>query len=225
MAKPNSKPMKVSSRFHEVMKNLNKRTQVPIIQMTDNLGKQLEEQLREERNFQPRLPSIKLRKLTKDKKGSAVDVIFVMISLFVLALAFLMTTKVWNNVDDKVAHHFNDSATGREAVAKVNAVINSLDNYFLIILMLGAVAMIVLASMIRIDPIFYWVFFFIFIIGLIMAAVFSNTYERVAATPALEPSSTGFDVQNFVMGNLPIIFLVLAVILLIVIYGKTRSGV
>lgn len=222
MAKENSQHMRVSPRFRKVAKDISQQTQIPIVKLTDNLGKQLEEQVREGRKFQPRFPTIKLRKIT-DKKGSALDVIWVFVAVFVIALTFLVITKIWDGVENKVRFQFNSSITERVAVNKLDAVVGALDNYFLIILMLGTVAIIVLASLIRADPVFYWIFFFIFIIGLIMAAVFSNAYESFTSTSAIDASN--FDVQNYVMANLPIIFVILGLILLIVIYGKTRSGV
>lgn len=223
MAKKNTKPMRVDSIFSDSIDELSERTGLPKVTIIEDVGKQLQSQLRDDSEaYVPKLPKVKLPKRNplKDKKASIVDVFFLMAIFFMIAVGFLVANDIWENISDKIEPKFNTTDTGRFAIGKVDAVAGMMDNIFLIIFILSVIGIVILSMTVKFEPAFYFIFVLMILFGLVGAAVFSNAYEKLTETSNLE--SAAFPVQNYVMGNLPAIFVIIGLAAIAIIYAKIR---
>ena len=223
MAKRNAKAMKVDGIFFDIVKELNEKTGISRVKITEKLGQQLQVQLRDDsESYIPKLPEVKLPDFPKwrNKKASIVDVFFLMAVFFMIAVGFLVANDIWDNISDKIEPKFNTTDTGRFAIGKVDAVAGMMDNIFLIIFILSVIGIVILSMTVKFEPAFYFIFVLMILFGLVGAAIFSNAYEKLTETSNLE--SAAFPVQNYVMENLPVIFVIIGLAAIIIIYAKIR---
>jgi hypothetical protein len=75
---------------------------------------------------------------------------------------------------------------------------------------------------VRFEPAFYSIFVLMLLFGLVGAAVFSNAYEKLSESSHLSTSATSFPIQNYVMNNLPPIFVIIGLVAIAIIYAKIR---
>ena len=99
-----------------------------------------------------------------------------------------------------------------------------LDGAFAIIMVFLWIAVMTFAFFIDNHPAFFWIGVLLLIIAIVMAMVFANVYEELMAEDTLSGLELKFPIINFVMNHLLESLVVIIFSVIIVLYGKSRSG-
>lgn len=156
-----------------------------------------------------------------NKKGSAFDVIYILVVVFIFIVITLIAFKVYNEWSEGGATKINNP-TSNIATAKVGTAITSLDMVFGFLIGMLIILVIISAFTIDTHPAFFVVTLILLIIAIILAVAFSNIYETISQEK-LPTEAASFPIANYLMGNLPMIALIAIIIVAIVLYAKFKS--
>ena len=164
-----------------------------------------------------------------NKKASIQDIVMFAIVIFFLAVISLIGYKVYDSFNTELQGNFNDTLginESRYASESVNNMFGGiLDNAFLFFMIgLGIVAF-VLASLVRVNPVFLIFFVIVLIIIIFISAIFSNIYGDIASDPNFVALADDLIFMSHVMQFLPFIVGILGSVLAIVMYKGYKDEV
>jgi len=166
-----------------------------------------------------------MKKLLKSKKGSIVDIIFVMVVLLFFGMVVLVGSKIGTEVNDQIqSSSAIDANTKVQADRTLNNATNSIDNTFLFLTIFIAIVIMVLAALVRVHPIFIPIFFIAWIMLIFLAGIFSNIYQSMAANTELVAVSSDLLFISTILNALPIIIGVFGILLMTVMYKLWSAG-
>lgn len=161
-----------------------------------------------------------------NNKGSSVtDVILVVVLLLAFGLASILALMVFNGYNDNYQAKDNVYDNSKEMIQdNVDSYVNVIDPIALLIVIGLTIALIVGASMINTHPALFIVALIITSITIFLAAVYSNAYTEIASNSALVTTESQFTVLPTIMNNLPVIVTVMALLVALTLYSRTRGG-
>lgn len=164
------------------------------------------------------------RKGKIDKKASVLDLLFIAIGLTVFAIMILISFKIYGDINNEFQ---NLAILPQESLDASDDILNTytgpLDNSFLFLAVLLAMGSLILASMVRIHPIFI-PFFILFYFGLVFfCGILSNIYQGIAEDPNFVVQAQQLTFVNNIITFLPFFIGIVGVLLMIVMY-KTWSN-
>ena len=161
-----------------------------------------------------------LVKRRMNKKGSAFDVIYIMIILLMIALVTLVAVKVYNEWAVKSTEKLT-SHTSSIALQKADQTLSALDGIFAFVIVMLFILVFISAFTINTHPAFFIITLIILIVAIILAVVFSNIYEQVS-TEDLPEEGARFVIMVYLMGKLPFIALIAIVVVAVILYAKFK---
>lgn len=162
-----------------------------------------------------------------NKKGNFQDVLFIMAILFATLVALVILYYIWGQVSPELTASIDSALPAGETSFNVTALnanigtgilmFNPLVAFFLV----GLIVFVVIAAFqIGSHPVFFFLSIFILAIFILVAVVFSNTYQSIIETDELAASSAEFTVSNLIMEYLPYIMLIITILVMIVLFAK-----
>jgi len=162
---------------------------------------------------------VKNRKKKMGKKGSLIDLIFIAIGLLLFAVVTLVAFKITSEFNDHIQTNDAIPAVAKDSTSTlVGHYSGTLDKSFLFLCIGMAMATFVLASLVRIHPIFIPFFIIALLFVIFFAGIFSNLYQEMAATPELAAQAEQLVFISHILTYLPFIVGILGTILCIVMY-------
>ena len=167
--------------------------------------------------------------MPKGKKGLAVELTYLMVILFFLAISLVAVVFV----NDQIGNVINSNAE-LNSTSAAPSIISALDtinestvnNSFAFILGAMILSIVITAFLSRIHPAWFFVFLLLTGINIIVAAPLSNIYEEILANPTIAASVAADQTAiNFAMENLITIIIVTAVLGVIIAMSKQDSVV
>jgi len=159
------------------------------------------------------------RSLVKNKKASALDLIFIAVAILIFGTSVLFGFKITSEFN---SHIQSQAGIPTEAKETANSLQNNytgiLDNSILFLVIGLAIGSFILASMVRIHPIFIPLFFILLVFIIFFCAIYSNIYQGMAETAQLETEAAQLTTITYVLTYLPFIVGILGIILMIVMY-------
>jgi len=168
----------------------------------------------------------------QNKKGQTdfISLFFVLVVLFGVAIFAVI---LFNAYDSNIKDNLNDaltSSTPVDANANVTAIlkqtsggINMLNSLFPLLL-IGLFGFgLVMALRGKSHPVFFFIGFIILAVSIILAVVFSNTYDSITQNTNFIETANNFQIMTFIMENLPLTIFILFIIIAIVLYGLRRN--
>jgi len=157
-----------------------------------------------------------------NKKGSLLDIMQIGILLFVMAMviilmSFILTT-FQEDTEDKLT-----STEAQNALTKGKTTLLNFDGLFAFILIGLTLATMIGAYFIRTSPVIFWVSLLLLVIFITISGIFTNVFEEVVADEVLNATTADFPIINLIMGDLPLVILVIAVLISIALWAKWRS--
>lgn len=149
--------------------------------------------------------------------GALEDSLYAITSVFSAALVLVIGYYV---VSQLITFPQFNTATA-QAVQTNLTYLDGLIAFGVVLLFVGSM---ILAYFLPSHPVFFISFILNAFVALIISPVYSNLYATLAKTPLLNPSFELFPLTALMIGNLPLITLVLSALLAIVSYGKKLSG-
>ena len=160
-----------------------------------------------------------------NKKGSAVDLIILIVVLFAVGAVFMATFSGFNSVYDTIYDEVNKtSPRGAEVLEVGQNLDTNFDYLFLIAYVSAMLFMFISVYFIDTHPIFIGLYLILWIVSIVISIPISNAFQDFAASSAVSGISSGFSYTNVIMEFLPIITMVLGFILLIIMYAKYKYG-
>jgi len=154
-----------------------------------------------------------------NKKGSIQDIIFVGIMLLVLGISTLFGFLFVSNINDQFQSNDIITANGKTASQSLTDNFPGvIDNSFLLLAIGMALAVLILAALVRVHPIFIPLFLIGLIFVIFFSGVFSNIYQGIAANPNMIAYSSQLTFTTNILTYLPLLTGVFGTLLMIVMY-------
>lgn len=157
-----------------------------------------------------------------DKQGSARDVILIVIVIFVLALGtfvahFMMNTAANGMLAVPTINSSSSTVTALESAKTVS----SQYDYLVFAVFIGmTLALIITGWFVGGNPIFMFIYFLIVIIGVVLAAIFSNVWEQISQASVFGSTVVSFPITNHLLTWLPMYASIIGILGLIVMFAK-----
>ena len=154
-----------------------------------------------------------------NKKGSAQDLIMVMVILTVFAIVTLIMFKLTGAFGDQIGTMSGIPTEATASTAKLTGYFStSMDSIFLLLTIGLAIVALVLASMVRVHPVFIVFFILVWFLVIFLSGVMSNIYQEMAESPVLVAESAQLPFISTIMTYLPLIIAVIGVLLMVVMH-------
>jgi len=176
---------------------------------------------------------LRLRPIAKNKKAQTdfISIFFVLVVLFGVAIFAVI---LYNAYDENIKDNLNDALTHStpvDANANITKILEQTSggirmlNPLFPLLLVGLFAFgLIMAIAGKSHPVFFFVGLIILAVSIILAVVFSNTYEAITDNVSFTAASSEFGIMTFVMDNLPLVILILFVFISFVLYGMRGAG-
>ena len=174
---------------------------------------------------------LRLRPIVKKAQTDFIALFFVLVVLFGVAIFAII---LYNAYDENIKENLNDaltSSTPVDANANVTAILEDTSggvrmlNAMFPLLLIGLFGFgLIMALMGRSHPAFFFVGIIILAVAIILAVVFSNTYDSITGNENFENAAEEFSVLTIVMGNLPLTIFILFIAIAAIMYGMRGSG-
>ncbi len=153
---------------------------------------------------------------------ASLDNLYIVISLFAVAIAIVIGTFVWNNVAS-VDEVFEANSHTQTIKGNTQGFFNSLDFVFVLLYFAYHLGILVLAFFLRTHPIIYVAGFLLIVIIALISPVLSNTYETFIGNEDIATTANGFTAMNWIMANLPMLEVILGFVTIIILAGMARQ--
>lgn len=167
------------------------------------------------------------------KKGDIPSLIYVVVSIFVIGVLFLVTSHMTDKFEDKLDDYLESSPKYNNSVAldslrELNEVEQSVWDYSFLAILFGLIiAMLMTAYATRISAAFFWIYAVMTLIILILGVVTSNMWQEIAVNPELSETVARFPITDALLGTkFPIVVTAIILIMIILLFGKSpeQSG-
>lgn len=156
-----------------------------------------------------------------NKKGTALDLIFLTVSIISVAVVLLVLAGLWDTMNPALQEALGDeSAEINASLSAGTAVVATYDYMLLGGIVAIFIGMIILAFMIPANPVWAIVYIVIMIVNIVLCSVVSNTYKNFSESSALSSAAAAMPMQNFIMMNLPLIMFSLGLLVLVITFAK-----
>ena len=167
-----------------------------------------------------------LRKRIKgNKKGSLQDIAFIIAVLFFFAFVALFGFKISSEFNDYAQSSDTITAEGKTAADSLTSMYPGvIDNAFLFLMIGLSLVILIFAALVRVHPIFMFLFIIGWIFMVFLAGVFSNIYQEAASTPELINYAGQFTFIDNLMTILPMFVGVFGIIVMVFLYKMGNPG-
>lgn len=163
--------------------------------------------------------------MKKNKKASIQDILWVGITLLIFSVMILIGFKISSEINTQVQASDIFEEKGKTAMSTItNMYPGVIDNSFLFLTVVLSIGALVLASLVRIHPIF--IALFIIVLGFIvfLSGIFSNIYQEIANNPEMLVLAQQLTFTHQIMTLLPIIVGVFGTLLSIIMYKSWETS-
>lgn len=162
--------------------------------------------------------------LSRNKKGSILDLFYIVIGVFVLAVIVVLVSFMTHTINTQISTLPLVGTEAQTASTTLSSTMPDTMNSGILFVFFGAcIASIILASLVIVHP----VFFIFYILETSLLVFFSggiaDAFQAFIETPALASEYSNFGVMIFMFRWLPIIIGIVSFILAIIMY-KVRQN-
>lgn len=162
---------------------------------------------------------LNLKPPKRNKKGSLIDILFWVGVLFVLTFIGIISLVMLTNINNTFQASSIIPASAKAASAEaLSQFPGALDNSFLILTIFAVISTFILASLVRVHPIFIVFYLIALVVVVFFSALVSNMYQEMAAQPALISAANQFAIMSYIMEYLPLFVGVIGSILAMVMF-------
>jgi hypothetical protein len=161
-----------------------------------------------------------------NKKSSILDVGYMVVLIFVLALVFLAFKSVWVPSIDIMKNNtaFINNTDAQAALTKSQDLTNRFDYVIFISLIAFFLSIIIVSWYVQTDSIFAIVYFVALIIFIILSLIFSYVWDQYIITiPVFQTALISFPITNYILENFGIITSVIGFTGMILLFAKGQS--
>lgn len=159
----------------------------------------------------------------KNKKGS-IDVLITIILLFIVVGGIIFSVYIGNKLNAIFNEKLDDEnakSVMNEGITNINKMVDWVGLALFFIVLLGV---IITSFLVFNHPVFIIIYFVLLLIGIIVGAVISNTYEAIFINTNLnETAKNIMPKTTYIFQNYPYFVLFVFIISMIIIYSKGKA--
>jgi len=168
---------------------------------------------------------MKIKNLLKSKKGDFQSLVIGIAILFGLVLTVIIFSKVFLSVLSEFKQQPEFSNNTIQTIEKVESkTIPYLDFFIFFTLIAIMIGLIIASIYIDVHPAIVVIFIVAFIIAVFLSGIFAKVYTDFSSEEEISSIASQFTYSNLIFNNFPIIISVLGIIIIVVLYGKSRKG-
>jgi len=154
------------------------------------------------------------------RRGSILDMAFILIFLFIMTLGILIVYTVNNEIHTKMVDTkvLNTTYTGRSLEA-----LKIMDMGVFLVFLSFCFGATIGSFFVGSHPIFFWFSIIGLIVVLIIAVFVMTAYEEIGETAIMQEAANTFTYINLIYNNLMYIATIMAIIIMIALFGKPSS--
>lgn len=157
--------------------------------------------------------------MRKNKKGSLLDICYMMGGLLMVGLILLISYKIYDSYNTQVQADTNIPTEAKEVSADLDRIYSgTMDNAVLFATVVTIIAIFALAALVRVHPIFLPIYFLGLIFLIFICGAFSNIYQEMAANTNMTALADKLIFTSYILEYLPFIVGIIGTILAIVMY-------
>lgn len=169
-----------------------------------------------------------MRSIIKSRRGDASSIIVITVFLLVFALIALVGVTFVKPIltEVLVSEEIQGNSNAVSAITTLKDNASGFIDYAFIFIFVGLIlGLFVTAYFTDANPIFIVIYIIMMIIAVFLASQFSNLWYDVSTDPNLETYANELPMTKRILsGYFPLIMLVVAIIGMIILYGKSQSG-
>lgn len=162
-----------------------------------------------------------MRKILKNKKGSIVDIAFLMVAIFGLAIFILVVGFVFPQITDKISESaIGENNDSLQALEASEGITQRFDVVFLTIFSGLVFAVLITSFFIDSHPIFIPVYIIALGLLALFAVIAENIYEAFSLSDQLSSTAATYPIVNFIMLNLVYVAIGAGIMSMVLIFAK-----
>lgn len=169
-----------------------------------------------------------MRPLLQNKTGDVQSIIIMITVVFALAIGAIVFWKVF--LDMSAEWKQNPSIKQHNKTVEVMETVEDkgqgLLDLFVFMTLIGLmIGVIISAIYLPSHPAVTGIFIIAMLIAIFLSGIFANVFEKITTTPELASTASQFSLTSLILGShFPIILTFLFIIVVIVLYGKSKSS-
>lgn len=171
---------------------------------------------------------MKIRKITcrQTKKADPTDVILLLVMLFFLVIGLVVAiyanTKIQNIISTTVLNQSAAYSSINQSFESVNGL--GVQRAFTFIFGLLLIGIIVSSFLIRVHPVFIFLYIIMLAIAIFVSIFLANAYALLIDNPEFSTISEKYQMMTWVMQHIVLILIVVGALSMIIIFGKIGGG-
>jgi len=160
-----------------------------------------------------------------NKRGSLQDILLIALVGLAFGIILLFGFKITDIFNTQIQTMDVMPAEAKAASSTLTGYYPGLmDNMFLFIIVGMGIAALVLASLVRVHPVFIGLYIIALLLVIILSAIFSNIFTEMAADPELSGLASQLVKTTLFMTYYPIIIGALGSLIAIIMYKQWQNG-
>lgn len=162
----------------------------------------------------------------RNKRGSSIiDIIFVVILLFVVALSFIFAKFAFDDINTDLLADNDLGAEAKASLSSSNAGYTSWSDAIFGFLFFGLIIFLLISSyLIDTHPVFLVISVLAYIFVVFVIANITNTFEETMAETEFLALQSSYPIMMFIMNNLVLLISITFALMLIILYGKSQGN-
>ena len=153
------------------------------------------------------------------KKGSLMDIIYVATLLIFFGVSALIAYKVLGEINTEVASHTDIPTEAKTSTTAIEGMYPGvIDNTFLLLVVGLCIGALVLASLVRVHPIFLVFYLILLPFVIFLCGALSNIYTAIADQPQFATEASNLMFISTVLTWLPFIVGIFGLVLAVIMY-------
>lgn len=161
----------------------------------------------------------------KNKRGDITTIVIAIAVIFGLALGSIFFSHIFLDILGELKTMDGFSNNTLDTITTVeDKTIPLLDFFIFFVLFAVSIGLIIASIYIDVHPALIVVFIIALIVAILLAGQFANVFEEVTSQSTISATADSFSMTNIVLGSyFPLIILVIGIIVIIILYGKSRN--
>jgi len=151
------------------------------------------------------------------KKASIIDVLPLMLLVFIFSICAVVGYVIYDGMVDAGFYTILTAAVPMQA--GFERTFDAMDWMVGFLFVGAAISSIVGAILIRSHPAFFFLSIVVLLIEIVVSTVFSNIWYELVTNASMSSALTQFPVADWVLSNLPVMILVIALVMAVVMYA------
>lgn len=166
-----------------------------------------------------------MKSILRKKKGDMPSLIIgLIIILFAVGVSAILFSKIFLSVTEELKKQPEFSNNTKETIESVETkTVPFLDYLFFFSFVAILIGLIISSIYIDVHPALTIIFVIILIVAIILAGIFANAFVEIGEEDEIAGTYNQFKLTKSIVNNLPLIILISGIIVILILYGKSRS--